>query len=313
MRLPIVEKKLDLPVSGRSRRSFLAGAGALGAAAVVVGCSSSPATTPTTPVNPVTAPTDNDIVNFALNLEYLEAEFYLRAATGSGIPAADAGSSAAAVVGGRAVTGLTMIQQQFVNELAQTEYNHVKALRATLSTAAVSRPAIEFTAAFTNAAIAAGVIKTGQTFDPFSNWANFLLGAFIFEDVGVTAYTGAAPAITSKTILSAAAGIQAVEAYHAAAIRTAIIMNGDPAIIAIANQISGLRATLGGGMETMLSGGSLTTPSTIVAADTTNSIAFSRSTDQVLHIVYGTANGAGVKSGLFFPSGLNGTITTTAS
>ena len=72
-----------------SRRNFLAGAGAVGATALIAGCNDSSSSGPTTGQGP--APTypaldfaDNDILNFALNLEYLEAEFYLRAATGSG-------------------------------------------------------------------------------------------------------------------------------------------------------------------------------------------------------------------------------------
>ncbi len=304
--------------TGPSRRAFLAGTGALGAAALA-GCSSDNQA----PINPpsggggggTTTLTDADILNFALNLEYLEAEFYLRASTGSGLSSADAGTGAGAVTSSasKPVPFQSSVIQQYANEIAQNELLHVRFLRSALMTNAVARPAIDFDNAFTAAAIAAGVITTGQTFNPFADQTSFLLGAFIFEDVGVTAYTGAAPLLKDKTFLSAAAGIQAVEAYHAAEIRTLLAVMGGDAVVA-ANKISGLRGTLGGGMETTISIGDPTkgTPSTIVAADNT-SLAFARTTDQVLHIVYATGGGANVKSGGFFPSGLNGTIKVTAA
>jgi hypothetical protein len=305
-----MEKKLnDLIDKALSRRSFLVGAGTAAAATVLAGCGDSNST-PVTPPTTVTL-TDADYLNFALNLEYLEAEFYLRAATGNGLSAADAGSSAGTVTGGSQVAFATPAIANYANMIAQDELNHVRLLRAALTSEGatpVARPNIDLTGGFNAVANAAGI---GTTFNAFADENSFLVGAFAFEDVGVTAYTGAAAALTVAGNLNAAAGIQAVEAYHAGIIRTIIagsasVSGASQTYLTAANAIATLRGKLGGGAETTLS------ISQIVNADA-NAIAFPRTTDEVLHIVYGTAPGAGVKSGAFFPNGLNGNISVTAA
>ena len=314
--MDILKKIQDRAVS---RRNFLAGAGATGAAVALAGCGSNalPSANPTTNA----AYTDADYLNFALNLEYLEASFYLYAATGSGLPAASTGTGAGTVTGGSMVSGMTATQQQIINEIAFDELSHVNFLRSALGSAAVAMPNLNIGSAFQTLATAAGV-SGGSSFSPYSSFTNFLIGAFVFEDVGVTAYSGAAPLLTSSANLNYAAGIQAVEAYHAAYVRTSITALAASnsasygALITIANQVSTLRGTLGGGNETPLTQLSSTVggqASTIVAATSANAIAYARTTDQVLHIVYGAAGGAGVSSGVFFPNGLNGNIKVTQS
>jgi hypothetical protein len=335
-----MDKKLtELVDKALTRRSFMARSGVAAAAAVVAGCggSSTPAPTPTPTPTPTPAPvtlTDVDYLNFALNLEYLEAEFYLRAATGSGLTATDTGNATTTVTAPSTtmVPGLNTAQSKYIYEIAQNELDHVRFLRSALSTSAVARPDIDLMNSFNAAAAAAGI---GPTFNPFASYEAFLVGAFVFEDVGVTAYHGAAGLLTDKTNLAAAASILAVEAYHAAEIRTLLIADSvgtatktttlvtpNPTYVTYAQQISKLRATLGGGNETTLTAlppyaipfvpTAYMPASTIVACDS-NSIAYARTTDQVLHIVYAAAPGAGVKGGGFFPNGMNGNISVTAS
>jgi hypothetical protein len=201
-----------------------------------------------------------------------------------------------------AVSFKTPAIQQYAQEIANHEQAHVQFLRKALGSAAVSRPAIDLTNSFNAAAMAAGI---GSTFNPFADENSFLVGAFVFEDVGMTAYHGAAGLLSDKNNLAAAAGILATEAYHAGTIRTLITQLGDP-YLGFANKISALRAAAGGGAETMLDG------THIVAADS-NSISYDRTTDQVLHIVYLNAAAGVVSKGGFFPNGLNGTIKASAS
>jgi hypothetical protein len=247
---------------------------------------------------------DAAILNFALNLEYLEAEFYLRAVTGVGLPSSmiDGIDPQGGVVGGHKVPWVKGSSiQTIATEIAADEKAHVAFLRSALGGAKVSRPAIDLKASFDAAATAAGLIKAGQTFDPFASEENFLLGAFIFEDVGVTAYKGAAPLITNKTYLGAAAGILAVEAYHAGIIRDRILSKG---LYHQADAISSARDSLDGSTDDD-QGVVVNNVISLVPTDA-NSIAFGRTTERVLNIVYLNPNQ--IDHGGFYPAGVNGSI-----
>lgn len=273
---------------------------------------------PPPPPPPPTGVTDADIFNFALNLEYLEAQFYSFAATGNGLPAALLGGTGTqgAVTGGRQVPFTDPLVRAYANEIARDEILHVIFLRNTLGAAAVAQPAIDVgtspSGAFSSAARAAGLIGAGASFDAYANDENFLLAAFIFEDVGVTAYKGASPLITSKVFLEAAAGILAAEAYHAGLIRTVLYGKGiqTPALRDGTEAISNARDSLDGPSDIDQGVRPIGDQSNVVPTDG-NGLAFSRSAGQVLNIAFLTK--MATDRGGFFPAGVNGNIRLSAA
>ncbi|WP_230487172.1 ferritin-like domain-containing protein [Nocardioides anomalus] len=283
------------------RRSFLRAAGATGLG--VVGAT---ATVGALGGAAEAAPkiSDGAILNFALNLEYLEAEFYNLAVYGQGLPAKLTGGKGkkGGVVGGSAVPFKTPAIAAYAREIAGDELDHVKFLRTALGSAKVARPAIDLQGSFTAAATAAGLITAGQTFNPFLDEDSFLLAAFLFEDVGVTAYKGAAPLISNKTYLEAAAGILSVEAYHAGIVRSALYSKGLQAQV---QKLSDARDSLDGKKDIDQGIGDATTAN-LVPTDK-NGITYSRDPFQVHNIAYLTTKAKG--RGGFFPKGTNGTFT----
>lgn len=303
------------------RRKLLNNLGMMGAGATLAACA--PGVVAKDP------DVDVQILNFALNLEYLEAEFYL-AAVGR-TPTYDTGGvgTEGSVTGGSAVTFDTPELEAYANEIADDEEAHVKFLRKALGDKAVARPAINIAGgadgAFGIAAKAAGAVAGVNadtqtalaTFSPYANQLFFLHGAFIFEDVGVTAYKGASPLVTNKTYLEAAAGILGVEAYHASEVRTLLYAERNTVAIpagavgssvaldvkAIVGAISALRDVLGG--EGDKDQGIVRDGKANIVPTDANGIAFSRTPRGVLNIVYGAA---GASSGLFFPAGVNGSF-----
>ena len=320
-----------------ARRHFLKVAGsstaAVGGLALLSACgggddSPSPTPTPTptgtaTPTpTPTTGNTDFEVLNFALNLEYLEAQFYSYAVSGAGLSIdltrSGSGGAPGTVTGGAQVdfSGDPLVAA-YAREIAQDEVDHVRFLRLAIGATAVAMPNINIsgdaTGPFTAAARFAGVVGAAGVFNPYASPENFLLGAFIFEDVGVTAYKGATPLITSKAYLEAAGGILAAEAYHAGLVRTALYAKGIDALRTNANLISDARDKLDG-----VTGATAERDQGITNADGSanlvpadaNAIAYSRTPSQVLNIVYlnTAAATAGASAGGFFPNGLNGNL-----
>ena len=136
-----------------------------------------------------TAPTDvNGVLNYALTLEYLEAEYYTTGVAKAGL-----------IPSGKPLGAITTIRNH--------EVAHVNFLKQVLGNKAVSKPTFDFTA--------------GGTFgNVFSDYDTFLAVAQAFEDTGVRAYKGQAGILLgNRVVLTAALQIHSVEARHAAHIR----------------------------------------------------------------------------------------------
>ena len=216
--------------------------------------------------------TDADLGNFALNLEYLEAEFYCVSTWGSTLLELGVISSAdqtGPTTGGKMVPGFGKLSEAFLaSALRSDEITHVKLLRSLLDTYAVKKPAINLDA-------------LGYGFNNISEWLKL---ARQFEDVGVSAYLGAATLFSQQSYVAASSTITAAEAQHSGYLRLLCIMNGvtSPAV------------------------DSLDIPPTSSNPFdlNTNALGIPRTAAQVLKILYA----GGTCSGGFFPDGMNGTI-----
>lgn len=150
--------------------------------------------------SPAMAASNDDLVstlNFALTLEYLEAEFYQKGNDSGVIDAADA---------------------EIFTQIGKHETAHVAFLKDVISNSLggtpVDKPTFDFTA--------------GGSFDPFNEngtgqataYAQFMALSQAFEDTGVRAYKGQAGNVqSSAVVLTAALQIHSVEARHAAEVR----------------------------------------------------------------------------------------------
>jgi hypothetical protein len=152
--------------------------------------------------------------------------------------------------------------------LRNDEVDHVLYLRKALGSAAVKKPAINLNA-------------LGYGFASVHSWLKL---ARQFEDVGVSAYLGAAPLISSSAYLAAAGAILSTEAQHSGSVRWACISNGIASPAVDSRDVP-------------------PTSKAVYDVDK-NALSIPRTPSQVLNIVYG----GGHCSGGFYPDGMNGSI-----
>ncbi len=267
--------EFDRSIAHLNRRNFL---GTLMAAAAVgvVGTRHASAQT--------TTPTVIDVLNFALNLEYLEANFYLSVAQGNLVTAADAGSGAGAVTGAPGKLALDTSTAAVAQALAADEVHHIETIRSTITSLGgtpISQPAINLAAK--------GAI---------TNQAQFLAAARQFTAVGGSAYAGSAILLVSNpTVLTAASQILGAEGQHAGALAFLCV---NQAIVSAAVDAQDV-------------------PPSATNYFTVNgqALAPARTAQQALGIVYGvstlmtTTPPMGTTLGGFFPNGVNGNIKST--
>jgi ferritin-like protein len=233
-----------------------------------------------------------EVLKFALNLEYLESEFYTYALYGRGLETFGIGTSGQAnganpaeggqTTGGKKISftdAFTINTYEIADQVGTDERSHVKLLREVLGAQAIAKPNINLNA-----------LGFG-----FADQYEFLQLSRIFEDIGLSAYLGAAGLLTTPAIITTAARIVGAEAEHVAAARV---------------QLAYYKR-----YNSPLDGADLVppppgAPGQVLSMNRQNGLPPTRTPGQVLYLAFG--NQANATQGGFFPSGVNGPITTSS-
>lgn len=274
---PTIKSK---PVALPSRRRFIGSLTAAGAVAgTLVTSTSLIGCTPVQAAPAVRPPTELDALYYALNLEYLQASFYLYIAHGHGLEPALIGLNPGEVSGGSRMTFESKPVQELAEQLAAAEREHVIFLRRTISSIGgnpVSIPTLNLAAM--------GMPTTDDGFITLSRQ---------IETIGVSAYTGAIQYLTGNVdAITSVAQILETEAQHEGYFRQLCIARGITSPAVDSQDTPPRLASI-----------SNTSPSTGL-----NPI---RNPAQILQIVYDMPGVMGASGGGFFPKGMTGSITTT--
>ncbi|KAF8408538.1 hypothetical protein HHK36_007694 [Tetracentron sinense] len=269
--------------------------------------------------SPSVPKSDVDLLEFPLNLEYLEAEFFLWGSLGHGLDrvAPNLTMGGPSPIGPRQAN-LDPFTRDIITQFAFQEVGHLRAIKSVVG--GFPRPLLDLSAAsFAKVMDHAFGHALVPPFDPYANGLNFLLASYLVPYVGLTGYVGANSKLNGARSKRLVAGLLGVESGQDAVIRALLyeraMVKVQPYGITVAeftNRISELRNRLGhagmkdeGLMVPPLMGAEGKLPGNVLAGDE-YSIAYERTPEEILRIVYG--GGDEHAPGGFYPKGANGRI-----
>ncbi|KAH7511123.1 hypothetical protein ACOSP7_007117 [Xanthoceras sorbifolium] len=262
---------------------------------------------------------DVDLLEFPLNLEYLEAEFFLYGALGHGLDkvAPNLTGGGPPPMGAKRAN-LDPFTRDVVLQFALQEVGHLRAIKSTVK--GFSRPLLDLSAkSFAKVVDKAFGVPLNPPFDPYCSSMNYLIASYLIPYVGLTGYVGANPKLMSAVSRRLVAGLLGVESGQDAVIRALLYEKAmekvHPYGITVAeftNRISSMRNKLGhsglkdeGLIVPRVEGPEGKIRGNVLAGDQ-HSLSYARTPEEILRIVYG--GGDERVPGGFFPKGADGRI-----
>ncbi|CAK8531537.1 unnamed protein product [Lathyrus sativus] len=257
---------------------------------------------------------DVDLLEFPLNLEYLEAEFFLYGSLGHGLDevAPELAEGGPPPIGAKLAI-LGPLVKDIIFQFGMQEVGHLRAIKKTVR--GFPRPLLDLSkSSFAKVMDSAFGQPLCPPFDPYANEINFLIASYVIPYVGLTGYVGANPLLQNATSRKLVAGLLGVESGQDAVLRALLYERRVSAVhpygVSVAeftNRISWLRNKLGkeGIKDEGLVDMNSSYQGNILAGDE-YSLSYPRTPEEILRIVYGSGNES--VPGGFYPHGADGYI-----
>ncbi|XP_021772887.1 desiccation-related protein PCC13-62-like [Chenopodium quinoa] len=258
-------------------------------------------------------------LQFAQNIEHLEAEFFLWGALGYGLDKV----APQLTLGGPPPIGvrkanLDNFTEGIITEFGFEEVGHLRALKRTVG--GIPRPLMDLSQQnFARVVNQAFESDLKPPFDPYRDSLSYMLASYIIPYMGLTGYVGANPQIkgyVTKRLLSGLlgneAGQDAVIRMYLYERRMKLVHPYNFTVAEFTNRISILRNKLG--MCGIKDEGVVVPPelgaegrtSTNVLSANQDSLSYARTPAEILRVLYETGNEH--HPGGFYPKGANGEI-----